>query len=237
MKKLLWLSVLLAMVSSGHADQTGYTPVAIESSALFSKDVAVFYPGNTNRDTLPPSFALLSEPRPVGAVPASWKVKPRFESNGASLRFTIPVAEGTSLYGTGEVVGPLERTGRQVTLWNTDNYLYKKDKGQRLYQSHPWILAVREDGSSFGVLADTTYESHIDLRDDGIHFSSDAPGFRVMVIEKQSPQDVIMELGKLTGTMEMPPLWALGYQQCRFSYFPDKRVREIADTFRAKKIP
>ena len=232
----LWSALSLAGWV-GHADQTGYTPVSIESSALFSKDVAVFYPENTNPDALPPSFALLSEPRPVGAVPASWKVRPRFESDGTSLRFTIPVAEGTSLYGTGEVVGPLERTGRQVTLWNTDNYLYKKDKGQRLYQSHPWILAVRRDGSSFGVLADTTYESHIDLRDDGIHFTSDAPGFRVMVIEKQSPQDVIMELGKLTGTMEMPPLWALGYQQCRFSYFPDKRVREIADTFREKKIP
>ena len=44
-------------------------------------------------------------------------------------------------------------------------------------------------------------------------------------------------LAKLIGTMPMPPRWALGYQQCRFSYVPDARVRQIADEFRARKIP
>jgi len=37
--------------------------------------------------------------------------------------------------------------------------------------------------------------------------------------------------------MEMPPLWALGYQQCRWSYTPDTEVLDIANTFREKKIP
>ena len=44
-------------------------------------------------------------------------------------------------------------------------------------------------------------------------------------------------LAELTGHMPMPPAWALGYHQCRYSYYPDARVREIADTFRAKNIP
>ena len=35
----------------------------------------------------------------------------------------------------------------------------------------------------------------------------------------------------------MIPRWALGYQQSRFSYSPDSRVIEIADTFRHKRIP
>ena len=38
------------------------------------------------------------------------------------------------------------------------------------------------------------------------------------------------------GTIEFPPLWSLGFQQCRYSYYPDSRVKEIADTFRLKKI-
>lgn len=33
------------------------------------------------------------------------------------------------------------------------------------------------------------------------------------------------------------PRWALGYHQSRFSYSPDRRVIEIADTFRLKRIP
>jgi alpha-glucosidase len=37
--------------------------------------------------------------------------------------------------------------------------------------------------------------------------------------------------------MPLPPLWALGYQQCRYSYYPESRVRRLADTFRQKRVP
>ncbi|PWA69544.1 hypothetical protein CTI12_AA296190 [Artemisia annua] len=39
------------------------------------------------------------------------------------------------------------------------------------------------------------------------------------------------------GTVFIPPKWSLGYQQCRWSYDSDLRVREIAKTFRDKGIP
>ena len=45
------------------------------------------------------------------------------------------------------------------------------------------------------------------------------------------------ELGKLTGTIELPPLWSLGFHQCRYSYYPDERVKSLADTMRLKNIP
>ena len=35
----------------------------------------------------------------------------------------------------------------------------------------------------------------------------------------------------------MPPLWSLGYQQCRFSYFSQEEVRELVKTFEEKDIP
>jgi alpha-glucosidase len=37
--------------------------------------------------------------------------------------------------------------------------------------------------------------------------------------------------------MELPPLWSIGYQQCRYSYYPDKEVFTLAQTFREKDIP
>ena len=89
------------------------------------------------------------------------------------------------------------------------------------------MLAVRADGSSFGALADTTYRTEIDLRN-GIEFTANAP-FPVLIIEGRTPQAVLTKLGELTGTIELPPLWALGYQQARWSYYPDTRVKEIAD--------
>jgi len=32
-------------------------------------------------------------------------------------------------------------------------------------------------------------------------------------------------------------MWALGYQQSRYSYYPEARVRNLADTFRLKRVP
>ncbi|KDO52522.1 hypothetical protein CISIN_1g0462161mg, partial [Citrus sinensis] len=62
---------------------------------------------------------------------------------------------GTSLYGTGEVSGQLERTGKRIFTWNTDSWGYGTGTTS-LYQSHPWVLAVLPSGEALGVLADTT---------------------------------------------------------------------------------
>ncbi|HKX83438.1 MAG TPA: glycoside hydrolase family 31 protein, partial [Pyrinomonadaceae bacterium] len=53
----------------------------------------------------------------------------------------------------------------------------------------------------------------------------------------RSPKKVMEDYANLTGKTPLPPLWALGNQQSRWSYFPEKRVREIADGFRSRKIP
>ena len=37
--------------------------------------------------------------------------------------------------------------------------------------------------------------------------------------------------------MPLPPRWALGYHQCRYSYYPESRVRFIAHNFRERRIP
>jgi len=52
-----------------------------------------------------------------------------------------------------------------------------------------------------------------------------------------SPKQVVEDYAWLTGPTPIPPLWSLGYQQSRYSYYPETRVREIADRLRADKIP
>jgi hypothetical protein len=52
-----------------------------------------------------------------------------------------------------------------------------------------------------------------------------------------SPDSLSTALGHAIGTIPLPPKWALGYHQCRWSYEPAARVVEIAKTFREKKIP
>ncbi|GFZ16314.1 heteroglycan glucosidase 1 [Actinidia rufa] len=77
------------------------------------------------------------------------------------VRIELPI--GTTFYGTGEVSGQLERTGKRVFTWNTDAWGYGLGTTS-LYQSHPWVLAVLPSGEALGVLADTTTRCEIDLR-------------------------------------------------------------------------
>ena len=49
--------------------------------------------------------------------------------------------------------------------------------------------------------------------------------------------DVVKRYHKLTGTHYMPPMWGLGYHQCRWSYYPENKVREVAYEFRKREIP
>jgi len=213
-----------------------FTPVATSAQGLAGDGIALFVPAPLEAGHLPPSLCLVSAPQLAGPLPAGWSEVARFSSDGAHFRAAVPAAPGVDLYGSGEVTGPLRRNGRTITLWNTDNYDYGTAEGRRLYQSHPWILGVRADGTAFGVLFDTTWKASLSC-DDGITLTSEGPAFPVLVIDRASPAAVLAGLAELTGTMELPPRWALGYHQCKWSYTPAARVREIADGFRARHIP
>ncbi len=207
-----------------------------ERAALLKEGVAIFYPSNFITSNNNPYFALNEEPHEIGNLPLNWKTKVEFTNSFGKSMAYIKVEEGTDLYGTGEVTGSLIRNGSTRRLWNFDNYEYAKDNGIRLYQSHPWVLGVRKDGTAFGILANNTWKQSISLGE-GILFASDGPSFSVIVIEEDTPQKVVQMLAELTGKIDLPPLWSLGFQQCRWSYYPDSRVKGVADTFRMKKIP
>jgi alpha-glucosidase len=49
--------------------------------------------------------------------------------------------------------------------------------------------------------------------------------------------DVVKRYHSLTGTHPMPPQWALGFHQCRWSYYPENKVKKIAHNFRSRNIP
>lgn len=182
------------------------------------------------------SFVMQKDYISMGPIDSGLDIEPAFATIGDKRYVYLDIDSETDLYGTGEVTGGLIRNGYKIVLFNKDCYSYNKP--DQLYQSHPWVLGVRQDGTAFGVIFDSTWKSELDLRS-GILFSvpSDALAFPVIIIDGKSPQEVLLRLAKLTGTMQMPPKWSLGYQQCRYSYYPEARVREIVDCFRAKQIP
>ncbi len=201
-----------------------------------SQPVARFYPGHfTDKDGVA-SIAMKRVFAKSRELPNNYTVKPLFEKLADGRhRVRIEFPTGTSYYATGEVSGPLLRNGREITLWNTDAYGYDITSTS-LYQSHPYVLAVRPDGSSVGMVLDTTWRTVINL-DGAVEFTSEGNAAPLYVIDRAKPEEVSTGLMELTGNMPLPPKWAIGYHQCRYSYFPEATVRDIAQNFRDRDIP
>jgi len=197
--------------------------------------VVRFAPPGADLDALPPFPAYIEPPRVVGAAPATWLVRPKFTRRDGKASVEVALEPGTSFYGTGEVAGSLLRNGTRKLLYNNDCYDYT-EASRSLYQSHPFVLAVRKDGTSVGIIFETTWRSAIELGR-VVRFTTSGPAPAVTIIERENPMGVVAALTQLTGRIPMPPRWALGYHQCRWSYDPADKVRDLARAFREKRIP
>jgi alpha-glucosidase len=211
--------------------------VSAQNAWMIDDRSAVFYPAYYNAAAHLPSPIFVRELVPQQSVNSSWTLVPHFYEKSGHTLATVTSDGKVDFYGEGEHYGDLRRNNDTIFCWNKDNGAYLTDKGRCLYQTHPWILGVRKDGTAFGVIADNTWRSKIYANDNSVTFDSEGPAFRVVVIQGDTPQAVLQELGKLSGMIALPPLWALGYQQSRFSYVPDTKAKNIADEFRQRHIP
>jgi alpha-glucosidase len=211
--------------------------IAMAQASFMSDDsIAVFIPANYDASNHQPSPVFVKELGFQDGIPADWRLKPVFSQRDGKQIATIHVGDGVDLYGTGEVTGPLKRNGRKISLWNIDTPAYGVDGGTHLYQSHPWVMGLRSDGSAFGIIADNTWRQTIST-DQDVVFESMGPAFRVVVIERPDVAQLMQALADFTGHMPLPPLWSLGYHQCRHTYYPDGSVMEVADLLRKHQIP
>ncbi len=145
---------------------------------------------------------------------------------------------GERFIGLGEKTGPLDRKGAAYQNWNTDAYAYHVGSDP-LYCSMPFYIGVHNH-LTYGIFFDNTHKAFFNFGASNNRFSSfsaDAGEMNYYFIHGKSVADTIQQYTYLTGRMEMPPLWSIGFQQCRYSYYPDKEVFTIAKTFREKDIP
>jgi alpha-glucosidase len=146
--------------------------------------------------------------------------------------------DGERFIGLGEKTGPLDRTGNGYTNWNTDAYAYSTNQDP-LYSTIPFYIGIHHQ-LNYGIFLDNTWQSDFNFGASNNRFSSfGARGgeLNYYFIYNTRVADIITSYTGLTGRMKLPPLWSLGYQQNRYSYYPEAEVMRIAQTLREKKIP
>lgn len=140
--------------------------------------------------------------------------------------------------GLGEKTGPLNRRGAGYQNWNTDNFGYPVN-ADPLYCTTPFYIGIHH-GLAYGIFFDNPHKSFFNFGASNnrfASFSADQGEMDYYFIHDRSVAKILRHYSDLTGRMEMPPLWSIGYQQCRYSYYPDKEVLNLARTFRDKDIP
>ena len=100
-------------------------------------------------------------------------------------------------------------------------------------------MVVNEDRptASFSTIRFDPRSIWASRRGRGYSFGADGGELNYYFIPGPHPKDVLRRYAALVGTTPLPPMWALGYQQCRWSYDSAKRVETIAKQFRKRKIP
>ena len=166
-----------------------------------------------------------------------------FDKATGEIRTTkLRRSEVETYYGFGEKAFiEMSRNGKYIVNWNTDTFAYPIGTDP-IYESIPFFYALY-DGKAYGLYFNNTFRTYFDMgktSPERYSFGADGGELDYFVFtggKENSPKKVLEDYADLTGKTPLPPIWALGNQQSRWSYFPEKRVREIADGFRKNKIP
>ncbi|HEX7049214.1 MAG TPA: glycoside hydrolase family 31 protein [Longimicrobiales bacterium] len=158
--------------------------------------------------------------------------------DGNEVRNWKTIGPEERFFGLGEKTGDVDKRGREWVMWNSDTYAYGPETDP-VYQSIPFFIGLRE-GKAYGIYLNNSHRTTFNLGA-GNHryysFAAAGGALDYFFIEGPRIADVVSAYTALTGRPPLPPKWALGYQQSRWSYYPAAEVLRLARTFREKRIP
>lgn len=158
---------------------------------------------------------------------------------GGYLVIRHALEAGDRVYGFGEKYSlSLSRRFKRFHLWNAGQPCHLPS-GDPMYFSVPFYIVARP-GKAYGVFVDYAGYIGVDTgveRLDALTLRIRARGVVVYVIAGETVYDVLDAYTEMTGRPFMPPKWALGFHQSRYSYMSQGEVLEVARRFRELGIP
>lgn len=155
------------------------------------------------------------------------------------LRWVSALADGARVFGGGERTGPLDKRGRTLTFWATDPKPNFDETTDAMYQSVPFVI-ILDQGLAHGIFFDSSARATLDLgamHTSELAYETTGPDLVAYFFAGPTLGDVLRQYTAITGRAPMPPRWALGNQQSRWSYATAEEALAIAKRFRAERIP
>ena len=163
-----------------------------------------------------------------------------------------------AFFGLGEKGGRHNRKGRDFLMWNTDvlsphetaEFTVDKEPGDLrgdrtstefdpYYVSVPFFYHQAHPSLAMsGSFVDNGYRSTFELSgSEEYRFGAAGGQYVEYVFAGPDMAAILADYTWLTGRMPLPPLWALGYHQCRWLAYSGEDVERLGRRLRAEGIP
>ncbi len=148
------------------------------------------------------------------------------------------IQQGEYFTGLGDKASHLNLRGKLFSLWGLDTFGYAKEQDP-LYRNIPFYYGLHNN-QAYGIFFDNSFKTYFDFGKSNVEqtrFWAEGGEMNYYFIYGPQLMQVAEQYAFITGVADLPPMWALGYHQSRWSYSPEDRVREVASLLRSKKIP
>uniref|UniRef100_A0AAY5KRM4 Glycoside hydrolase family 31 N-terminal domain-containing protein n=1 Tax=Esox lucius TaxID=8010 RepID=A0AAY5KRM4_ESOLU len=190
----------------------------------------------------------------------TWREFVDIKANGpSSVGADLCLHGYNHVYGLPEHADSLKlsdtRHGEPYRLYNLDVFAYDLHSRLGLYGSVPLVLAHKTN-QSIGVFWLNTSETLVDVQynpqetestllftrrrvppQTDLRWLSESGLIDCMVLLGPSPSQVMSQYAQLTGYQALPPLFSLGYHQCRWNYEDEADVKAVDAGFDHHNIP
>jgi len=152
-------------------------------------------------------------------------------------QFAYGMGDKDIVYGLGENVRGINKRGWIYESNCTDGPSHTEDR-RSLYAAHNFLLVHGE--ATFGIFFDYPGMLTFDIGYTNLNEMVITPAdmnMDIYVVEGPDMPSIIKEFRSLIGRSYIPPKWAFGYGQSRWSYMDEDEVREVVRNYRESGIP
>jgi len=218
---------------------TGYNNLEIEDLKAYYKITTSKLICEIDKDTLKVTLFDAVDGLVINQDEVGFHWEESYEFGGDIVKMSKISNDGESYFGLGDKPNHLNLKGKRYENWVTDSYAYGKDTDP-IYKAIPFYTGLHHN-KAYGIFFDNSFRSFFDFAQERRNVTSFwAQGGEMNYYFIYGPQmsEVVESYTDLTGKPHvLPPLWALGFHQCKWSYYPESKVKEITSTFRKLKIP
>lgn len=154
------------------------------------------------------------------------------------IRFSSTVRNESSIFGFGERALGLDLKGSEFTLWNHDHDGLYGPGDDPLYLNVPVFIDIAK-GQGYLSFFNNPAKARCDIcrnKADELTITFDSGGLDYF-IGFGNVGELTAMISVISGKPFMPPRWALGFHQSRYSYMSTDEIREVADGFIKNDLP